>query len=102
MSLIVQKFGGTSVATVERIKAVADIVIATRKQGHQVVVVLSAMAGETDRLIDLAGQVAKKPDSRELDVLLSTGEQVTIALLSMVLRTGNILPFPIPAGRFIY
>ena len=59
MSLIVQKFGGTSVATLDRIKAVADIVIATRKQGHQVVVVLSAMAGETDRLIDLAGQVAK-------------------------------------------
>lgn len=86
MSLIVQKFGGTSVATVERIKAVADIVIATRKQGHQVVVVLSAMAGETDRLIELAGQVAKNPDSRELDVLLSTGEQVTIALLSMVLQ----------------
>ena len=86
MSLIILKFGGTSVATVERIKAVADIVIATRKQGHQVVVVLSAMAGETDRLIELAGQVAKDPVSRELDVLLSTGEQVTIALLSMVLH----------------
>ena len=86
MSLIVQKFGGTSVATIERIKAVADIVINTRKQGHQVVVVLSAMAGETDRLIELAGQVSKNPDSRELDVLLSTGEQVTIALLSMVLQ----------------
>ena len=86
MSLIVQKFGGSSVATVDRIKAVADIVIATRKEGHQVVVVLSAMAGETDRLIDLAGQVAKNPDSRELDVLLSTGEQVTIALLTMVLQ----------------
>ena len=86
MSLIIQKFGGTSVATIERIKAVADIVIATRKQGHQVVVVLSAMAGETDRLIELAGQVAKNPISRELDVLLSTGEQVTIALLSMVLH----------------
>ena len=86
MSLIILKFGGTSVATVERIKAVADIVIATRKQGHQVVVVLSAMAGETDRLIELAGQVAKYPVSRELDVLLSTGEQVTIALLSMVLH----------------
>ena len=86
MALIVEKFGGTSVATVERIKAVADIVVATRKQGHQVVVVLSAMAGETDRLIELAGQVAKNPDSRELDVLMSTGEQVTIALLSMVLQ----------------
>ena len=86
MSLIILKFGGTSVATVERIKVVADIVIATRKQGHQVVVVLSAMAGETDRLIELAGQVAKDPVSRELDVLLSTGEQVTIALLSMVLH----------------
>ena len=73
MALIIQKFGGTSVASTERIKAVADIVIATRKQGHQVVVVLSAMAGETDRLIELAGQVAKEPDSRELDVLLATG-----------------------------
>ena len=81
-----KKFGGTSVATIERIKAVADIVIATRKQGHQVVVVLSAMAGETDRLTELAGQVAKNPDSRELDVLLSTGELVTIALLTMVLQ----------------
>ena len=86
MALIVEKFGGTSVATTERLKAVADIVIATRKQGHQIVAVLSAMAGETDRLIDMAGQVAKKPDSRELDVLLSTGEQVTIALLSMALQ----------------
>ena len=86
MALIVEKFGGTSVADVERIKAVAEIVIATRKQGHQVVVVLSAMAGETDRLIELAGQVAKKPASRELDVLLSTGEQVTIALLSIALQ----------------
>ena len=64
----------------------ADIVIATRKQGHQLVVVLSAMAGETDRLIKLAGQAAKNPAARELDVLLSTGEQVTIALLSMVLQ----------------
>ncbi len=86
MSLIIQKFGGTSVATIERIKAVADTVIATRKQGHQVVVVLSAMAGETDRLIELAGQAAKDPSSRELDVLLATGEQITIALLSMVLQ----------------
>ena len=86
MSLIVQKFGGTSVGSVERIKAVADIVIETRKQGHQVVAVLSAMAGETDRLIELAGQAAKEPDSRQLDVLLATGEQVTIALLSMVLQ----------------
>ncbi|MCY4155298.1 MAG: aspartate kinase [Gammaproteobacteria bacterium] len=86
MTLIVAKFGGTSVANVERIKAVADIVIATRKRGHQIVVVLSAMAGETDRLIELAGQAATTPDSRELDVLLSTGEQVTIALLSMALQ----------------
>ena len=89
MALIVEKFGGTSVATVERIRAVADIVVATRKQGHQVVVVLSAMAGETDRLVALAGQVAQHPDARELDVLLSTGEQVTIALLSMVLQERN-------------
>lgn len=72
--------------SIERIQAVADIVIDTRKQGDQVVVVVSAMAGETDRLIALARQAAKDPNARELDVLLSTGEQVTIALLSMVLE----------------
>ena len=86
MALIVQKYGGTSVGTVDRIKAVADLVIDTRKQGHEVVVVVSAMSGETDRLLGLARQLSAQPDSRELDVLLSTGEQVTIALLSIALQ----------------
>ena len=86
MALIVQKYGGTSVGSVDRIQAVADKIIETRKQGHQVVVVVSAMSGETDRLLKLARDLAPKPDSREVDVLLSTGEQVTIALLSIALQ----------------
>ncbi len=85
MALIVQKYGGTSVGTAERIQAVADKVIETKKQGHQVVVVVSAMSGETDRLLTLAKSMSHTPTPRELDVLLSTGEQVTIALLSMAL-----------------
>jgi aspartate kinase len=85
MSLIVQKYGGTSVGTIERIKAVAAKVCKYRQQGHDVVVVLSAMSGETNRLIGLAKEIQKNPDSRELDVLVSTGEQVTIALLCMAL-----------------
>ena len=86
MALIVQKYGGTSVGTIERIQAVADRVIETKKQGNQVVVVLSAMSGETDRLLSLAKALSHTPTPRELDVLLSTGEQVTIALLSMALE----------------
>ena len=91
MALIVQKFGGTSVGSVERIEAVAEKVIASRKQGHQVVVVVSAMSGETNRLIGLAEEIqgTKTPSGRELDVLVSTGEQVTIALLSMALQKRN-------------
>jgi aspartate kinase len=85
MSLIVQKYGGTSVGTVERIQAVADKVIGFRRQGHDVVVVVSAMSGETNRLIAIANAVAPVPDERELDVLVATGEQVTIALLCMAL-----------------
>jgi len=85
MALIVQKYGGTSVGSVERIQAVAERVQRWRDQGHQVVVVVSAMSGETDRLLGLARQIQPYPDPRELDVLLSTGEQVTIALLSMAL-----------------
>ncbi len=85
MSLIVQKYGGTTVGSVERIGAVADKVRGFRDQGHQVVVVVSAMSGETNRLIELAKAVQTQPDSREMDVLVSTGEQVTIALLSMAL-----------------
>ena len=85
MGLIVQKFGGTSVAGPERIAAVAERVRNTRRAGHDVVVVVSAMSGETDRLIAFAREVAPEPNPRELDVLLATGEQVTIALLTMSL-----------------
>ncbi|HEY8567972.1 aspartate kinase [Microbulbifer sp.] len=86
MSLFVQKYGGTSVGSVERIEAVADKVAGFKAQGHDMVVVLSAMSGETNRLIDLARQIQEHPDPREMDVLVSTGEQVTIALLSMALK----------------
>ncbi|WP_455245603.1 aspartate kinase [Petrachloros mirabilis] len=86
MALIVQKYGGTSVGTVERIHRVADRVERAVKDGHRVVVVLSAMSGETDRLLKLAHEVTAVPDERELDMLLSTGERVTIALLAMDLR----------------
>jgi aspartate kinase len=85
MALIVQKYGGTSVGSIERIQAVAERVKRWRDRGDQVVVVVSAMSGETDRLIKLAKQLQERPEPRELDVLLSTGEQVTIALLSMAL-----------------
>jgi aspartate kinase len=85
MALIVQKYGGTSVGSVERIQAVARRVKSWCDRGHQVVVVVSAMSGETDRLIGLARGIQPRPEPRELDVLLSTGEQVTIALLSMAL-----------------
>ncbi len=86
MALIVQKYGGTSVGDVKRIKNVAKKVAQYRNQGNQVVVVVSAMSGETNRLLTLAEQMTAKKNSRELDVLLSTGEQVTIALLSMALE----------------
>ena len=86
MPLLVQKFGGTSVGTVERIESVADKVISYKEQGNDVVVVVSAMSGETNRLVALAQQIDPKVRGRELDVLLTTGEQVTIALLSMALE----------------
>jgi aspartate kinase len=86
MTLIVQKYGGTSLGSAERIGAVADKVIGWRKAGNDVVVVVSAMSGETNRLLDLATEVTDTPVPRELDVLLATGEQVTIALLSMALE----------------
>ncbi|MBB1281935.1 aspartate kinase [Pseudoalteromonas sp. SR41-1] len=90
MALIVQKFGGTSVGSIERIEAVADLVVKTRQQGHQVVVVLSAMSGETNRLINLAKQIDTRPSSRELDVLISTGEQVSVSLLAMaIIKRGH-------------
>lgn len=86
MALVVQKYGGTSVGDVERIRNVARRVIQTKNQGHDVVVVVSAMAGETDNLIRLAQQVTPHPDEREMDVLISTGEQVSIALLAIALK----------------
>ena len=90
MALIVQKYGGTSVGSIERIKNVARRIIATKRQGNQVIAVLSAMAGETDRLLKLAEQLETDPEKRnerEMDVLVSTGEQVSIALMSMAIET---------------
>jgi len=84
--LIVQKFGGTSVGTIDRIKNVARRAIATQKKGHDVVVVVSAMSGETNRLLGLAQQISSIPDERELDVIASTGEQVTVGLLALAIQ----------------
>lgn len=86
MALIVQKFGGTSVGNVERINAVAERVVQMRKAGHDMVIVLSAMSGETNRLLELAKAIHPDAPAREVDVLIATGEQVTIALLSMALQ----------------
>ncbi len=85
MGLLVQKFGGTSVGDLDKIKAVAQKIKQSHEQGHQIVVVVSAMAGETDSLVSMAHKVTTSPNPREFDVLLATGEQVTIALLSMAL-----------------
>lgn len=85
MGIIVHKYGGTSVGTIEKIKNVARRLIDTQKKGHDVVCVVSAMAGETDRLIKLANDVTDSPDAREYDVLVATGEQVSIALLAMAI-----------------
>jgi len=90
MGLIVQKFGGTSVGTTERIVGVAEKVAAFREKKHDIVVVVSAMSGETNRLIGLAKEIQSQPDSREMDVLVSTGEQVTIALLCMALKNKGL------------
>ena len=90
MSLIVQKYGGTSVGKPERIQAVAERVKRTVAQGHSVVVVVSAMSGETDRLLGLARAIQNPPSARELDVVLSTGEQVTIGLMAMALEACGV------------
>ncbi|MFK8050287.1 MAG: aspartate kinase [Halioglobus sp.] len=90
MSLIVQKFGGTSVGNIERIEQVAEKVANFRNSGHGIVVVVSAMSGETNRLIGLAHEVDERPTPREMDVLVSTGEQVTTALLSMALNKRGV------------
>ena len=90
MALIVQKFGGTSVATTERIRNVAKRVARWKAQGHDIIVVPSAMSGETNRLIGLAKEISDSPDPRELDVIASTGEQVTIGLLAMALQAEGL------------
>ncbi|MGC5326395.1 aspartate kinase [Brevibacillus sp. SYSU BS000544] len=87
MGLIVQKYGGTSVGTIERMQRVADRIIETKEQGNDVVVVVSAMGKSTDVLVDMAKQITAQPSEREMDMLLSTGEQVSIALLAMTLQT---------------
>jgi aspartate kinase len=86
VALIVQKYGGTSVANVERIKAVAARVAKTIKEGNNVIVVVSAMSGETDKLIGLAHQISPNPAEREMDMLLSSGERVTSALTAMAIE----------------
>ncbi|MFN3578968.1 MAG: aspartate kinase, partial [Pseudomonas sp.] len=90
MALIVQKFGGTSVGSVERICQVAEKIKGFRARGVDLVVVVSAMSGETNRLIELARQIQPEPDAREMDVILSTGEQVTIGLLAMALKAIDV------------
>jgi len=86
MALIVQKYGGTSVGSIEKIRGVAERVVKHNKEGHQIVVVLSAMAGQTDFLIQLAREMTDDPDPRELDVLMSTGEQISVALFAMAVK----------------
>ena len=93
---IVQKYGGTSVGSVERIRSCAERIAKARSEGHDVIVVVSAMSGETDRLMELANAITPLPNQRELDVLLSTGEQVSIALLAMTLETMGV-----PAKSFL-
>src|SRR5262249_25787824 len=90
MSLVVQKFGGTSVGTPERIRAVADRIRRTRDEGHRVVVVVSAMGHTTDELIELAHRVSERPPHREMDMLLTAGERVSMALLSMALSDRKV------------
>ena len=88
--LIVKKFGGTSVANAERIEAVADLVAKSVEEGNEVVVVLSAMGKSTDELIKLSKDINPNPDLREYDALVSTGEQISVALLAMALQKRNI------------
>jgi len=87
MALIVQKYGGTSVGSIEKIRNVAQRVLESYKEGHKMVIVLSAMAGQTDSLIKLAHQMCDDPDPRELDVLMATGEQMTVALFAMAVKS---------------
>ena len=86
MGIIVQKFGGTSVADVEKIKNVAKAVIREKNNGNQVIVVVSAMGHTTDYLVKMANEISDNPNPREMDMLLTTGEQVSIALLTMAIQ----------------
>ncbi|HAX73623.1 MAG TPA: aspartate kinase, partial [Firmicutes bacterium] len=86
MGYLVHKYGGTSVGSVEKIKAIAQKVIAQKKEGHDLVVVVSAMGKTTDYLVEMSKEIAINPDKRDLDMILSTGEQVSIALLSMAFK----------------
>ncbi len=86
MALLVQKYGGTSVANANRIKEVAERVVSTVKQGNKVIVVVSAMAGETDKLTKLSSKITDTPDKREMDLLLSSGERITSALTAMAIQ----------------
>ena len=90
MGIIVQKYGGTSVGDLDRIRNVAKRVAKTYDEGHDVVVVLSAMSGVTDTLITMAKTACESPDKRELDVLMSTGEQTTVALMAFILTSSMI------------
>ncbi len=99
MTLLVQKYGGTSVGSTELIQRVADKVAAVRARGDQIAVVVSAMGDHTDRLVDLAAGIAREPNPREMDVLLSTGEQVSIALLAMALCERGILARSFTGGQ---
>ncbi len=99
MALIVQKYGGTSMGSPERIRNVARRVARWKAQGHQLVIVVSAMSGETNRLVALAKDVSPQPDARELDVMLSTGEQVTIALLAMALKDIGVVARSYTGGQ---
>ncbi len=96
MALIVQKYGGTSVGNADRIRNVAKRAAAARAAGNEVVVVVSAMSGETNRLLGLAHEMSAQPDERECDVLVSTGEQVTVALLAIALKESGV-----PAQSFL-
>src|SRR6187397_3220480 len=86
MNIVVQKYGGTSVGNIQRLNSVADRILRTKARGAQMVVVVSAMGHTTDRLVKLARAVTRTPSRREMDMLLSTGEQISIALLSMAIQ----------------
>src|SRR3954471_16226075 len=99
MALIVQKYGGTSVGSVELIQRVASRVLSVRDRGDRIAVVVSAMGDSTDRLVDLAKQITPQPCAREMDALLSTGEQVSVALLAMALEARGVAARSFTGGQ---